>query len=35
MPSVEETNNTTKNLKVEKKVDSKTTSDKDGPKSTA
>ena len=35
MPSVEETNNTTKNLKVEKKVDSKTTSDKDGSKSTA
>ena len=35
MPSVEETNNTTKNLKVEKKVDSKTTSDKDGHKSTA
>lgn len=34
MPSVEETNNTTKNIKVEKKVDTKSTTAKDAPKST-
>ena len=35
MPSVEETNNTTKNVKVEKKVSGTNTSGKDNPKSTA